>query len=100
MKFHRSVFVTAAILAFAAPAFAGKKKKNNADGMTAAQVLEKFDTNHNGKIDGDEVAALRAAFAGADADKLKHFDTNGDGKLDDSEIAAIKADGKKKKKNQ
>ena len=96
MKIHRTLIIATAFLALAAPAFAGKKKKDKGE-MTAAQVLEKFDTDKNGKIDGDEVAALRAAFAGADAAKLKHFDTNGDGKLDDGEIAAIKAEGKKKK---
>ena len=80
-------------LAIGMPAIAGKKNKDK-----GTDVFGKYDKNANGKLDPDEVEAVKAAFA-TDPD-LKKFDTNGDGKLDDNEIAAIKpAEHKKKKKN-
>ncbi len=56
-----------------------------------------YDKNGNGTIDGDEVDAVKKAYAAAPNGALKQFDTNADGKLDDTEIAAIHA-GKGKKK--
>jgi Ca2+-binding EF-hand superfamily protein len=103
MTTHRLILLAgafAAISALPATALAGKKKNQDPGSIAAAEVLAKYDTDHDGKISGDEATALRAAFAGADHDKLKRFDTNSDGALDDNEIAAIKAEtGKKKKKN-
>jgi len=101
MKIHRSFLIAIAFAALAVPAFAAKgNKKNKGVGGTASSVLEKYDTNKDGKIEGEEVTKLREAFAGAEHDNLKSLDTNGDGKLDDNEVAAIKAEvGKKKKKN-
>jgi hypothetical protein len=81
------------MLAVGTPAFAGKKDKNK-----GPDVFARYDTNGNGKLDPDEIEAIKKAFD-TDPD-LKKYDTNGDGKLDDNEIAAIKpADHKKKKKN-
>jgi len=74
-----------AALAFLAPAalFAAK-----ADGPKA-KAIAKYDTNKNGKIDGDEIAALRKDFDADPKGPLARFDTNHDGKLSDEEIAAI-----------
>ena len=63
-----------------------------------AKLMAKYDTNKNGVIDGDEIAAIRAAFAAAPDGELKRFDLNKDGKLDDAEIATIKGPGTKDKK--
>lgn len=58
-----------------------------------ATIFAKFDTNRNGVIDGDEVAAVRKAFAEEPKGQFARYDTNHDGKLDDKEIAEIKPPG-------
>ncbi len=83
-----SAVVLAALLllppfAFAASAGSGPK----------ATIFAKFDTNKNGVIDGDEVAAVRAAFASEPKGQFARYDANHDGKLDDPEIAEIKPPG-------
>lgn len=84
------------VLAIGTPAAFAKKPKGEKKGGT--DVFAKYDKNGNGKLDAEEVEAIKKAFA-TDSD-LKKFDTNSDGKLDDNEIAAIKpAEHKKKKKN-
>ncbi len=60
-----------------------------ADGPKA-RFFEKYDKNHNGKIDEDEKDAIRKDYAANPEGELKRFDKNHDGKLDDDEIAAIK----------
>jgi hypothetical protein len=68
-----------------------------------AQIFAKFDTNKNSVIDGDEVAAVRAAFAAEPKGQFARYDANHDGKLDDAEIAEIKppgAGGKKGEKSE
>ena len=80
--------------AFTSPAQAGKGNKG--DKKAIAAVLAEYDKNGNGKIDGDEITALRKDFADGKA-SLKFLDKNGDGTLSDEEIAAVVA--KKKKKN-
>ena len=83
------------ILALGAPSVMAKKPKAGSDSGDA-DVFARYDKNANGKLDPDEVEAIKAAFA-TDPD-LKKFDTNGDGKLDENEIAAIKPPVKQKKK--
>ena len=61
-------------------------------------VFKKYDANANGKIDGEEIVALRKAFDGGTDETLKALDTNSDGKLSDEEIAAIIAPPAKAKK--
>ncbi|MEI6537498.1 MAG: EF-hand domain-containing protein, partial [Verrucomicrobiaceae bacterium] len=81
-------------LVIGAPCAFAKKPK----GEKTADAFSRYDKNGNGSIDGDEIAAVKAALA-TDAD-LKKFDTDSDGKLSDNEIAAMKpAEKKKKKKN-
>ena len=83
-------------LAFPTVSFAAKGDKKKGD-KGAMMAVKGYDANSNGKIDGDERAAVQKAF---DADKngaLKAFDTNADGKLDDAELDGIKAGGRKKK---
>ena len=69
-----------------------------------AELLQRYDKNHDGKLDEAELAAahesmLQAGFGnGADGERrsrreawlIKHFDKNGDGKLDDTERAEAK----------
>jgi hypothetical protein len=70
----------------------------NAGNGPKAQIFAKFDTNKNGKIDGEEIAAVRAAFAADVKGQFARYDANHDGKLDDSEIAEIKPPGSGGKK--
>src|SRR3954463_6151665 len=67
-----------------------------AGGGPKARIFAEFDTNKNGVIDGDEVAAVRKAFAADPKGQFARFDANHDGKLDDAEIAEIKPPGAKK----
>lgn len=69
-----------------------------------ADLLQRYDTNHDGKLDENELALahegmLKAGFAGGAntergkkfrAAMVKRFDRNGDGQLDESEKAAMK----------
>jgi len=90
--------IVALSLAITAPVQAGKGgKKGNKKAM--ADILATYDKNSNGKIDGDEVEALKKDFA-AGKPELKALDTNGDGSLSDEEIAAIGGKKHKKKKSQ
>jgi hypothetical protein len=65
-----------------------------------ARIFAKYDTNKNGVIDGDEVAAVRKAFAADPKGEFARYDANADGKLDDAEIAEIKPPGQGGKKGE
>lgn len=94
-----SLLLTAlASLALLAPgtAFAAK-----ADG-SKAKIVAKYDTNKNGKLDPDEIEALKKDFDANPKGDLAKLDTDKDGKLSDDEIAALtsakKGKGAKNKK--
>ncbi|HUJ57648.1 MAG TPA: EF-hand domain-containing protein [Kofleriaceae bacterium] len=63
------------------------------DGGGKAAILQKYDTNGDGKLDAQERAAMRADFkAKREARKakiLEKYDTNHDGKLEPSERKAM-----------
>jgi hypothetical protein len=61
-----------------------------------ARIFTKYDANKNGVIDGDEVAAVRKAFAADPKGEFATYDRDHDGKLSDEEIAGIKPPGGKK----
>ena len=63
-----------------------------------ARIFAKYDTNKNNVIDGDEIAAVRAAFKAEPKGEFARYDANNDGKLDDAEIAEIKPPGQGGKK--
>ncbi|MEO7730899.1 MAG: hypothetical protein ABIY55_08010 [Kofleriaceae bacterium] len=58
------------------------------------QMIEKFDLNHDGKLDDAERAQMKAAFEAKHAERkaetLARFDLNKDGTLDDSERTAMR----------
>ena len=92
--------VTSLLLAPASYAAKGDRKKGN---TATTELLKKYDTNANGKIDGAELEAVRKDFAGSPDLNLKALDKDTDGKLSDTEIEALKGDAPKKvrkKKNQ
>ncbi len=86
-----------ALFVIAAPAQAAKGKKGK-KGADSGRVLSRFDRDHNGTIDGTEVARVQGAFAA-----LATLDTDHNGQLSESEIAGAKITatkgGKKKKKD-
>ena len=97
MKCTLSILTIVALgILITAPAQAGGGKKKNKGG---ADVLATYDKNANGKIDGEEVDALKKDFA-AGKPEVKALDTNHDGTLSDEEIAAVGGKKHKKKKNQ
>jgi Ca2+-binding EF-hand superfamily protein len=55
-------------------------------------LLEKYDTNKDGKLDKSERQAMHKD---RQAEALKKYDKNGDGKLDESERKAARADRRK-----
>jgi Ca2+-binding EF-hand superfamily protein len=61
-----------------------------------AKIFAEFDANKNGVIDGDEIAAVRKAYAADPKGQFARYDADHDGKLSDAEIAAIKPPGAKK----
>jgi len=60
-----------------------------ADGKKA-KLIAKYDTNGDGSLDADEMAALRKDVEADKDGALKSYDKDGDGKLSDEEIQAIK----------
>ncbi len=58
------------------------------------KMIEKFDLDHDGKLDDAERGQMKAAFEAKrterKAEALAKFDLNKDGKLDDSERAAMR----------
>ena len=56
---------------------------------TRAKLLEKYDTNKDGKLDKSERQAMHKD---RQAEALKKYDKDGDGKLDESERKAARAD--------
>ena len=56
------------------------------------KMLERFDTNHDGKLDDTERAAMKAAFGEKRQEMIARYDTNHDGTLDATERAAMKKD--------
>jgi EF hand domain-containing protein len=91
MKKTSSLLSVIALAIALAPlsAFAAK-----ADG-SKAKLIAKYDTNKNGKLDPDEIEALKKDFAADPKGELAKLDTNKDGKLSDDEIASLTGPAKK-----
>jgi hypothetical protein len=85
---------------FAADASADKpaaKADANLAGLgPKARIFAKYDANKNGVIDGEEIAAVRQAYAADPKGEFATYDKDHDGKLSNEEIAAIKPPGGKK----
>ena len=112
MKLTRILTITAALLAIGIPSsgFAKKPKGEDKAGkgdpakkamhQAKAAALNLYDKDSSGSINGDEIAAVRTAFAADKTGPLKPLDVSGDGTLDDNEIAAIKKGKGKGKKGE
>jgi hypothetical protein len=95
MRHFSTITATVALLAaLAAPAVAGDQQQPKHDGKHRQELLDKFDTNHDGKLDDTEKAAARTAFAARIKEKhpelFAKIDTNGDGTLSEDEMKAAK----------
>jgi hypothetical protein len=75
---------------FAAKEAKGEKKAGKGNRKAVGALIKEADKNSNQKIDEDEVAGLREAFAKGGED-VKRLDRNANGKLDDDEITALNA---------
>jgi Ca2+-binding EF-hand superfamily protein len=90
-----ALLATALLAPTAVFAAKGEPKSSKAD------IMAKYDTNKNGKLDPEEIAQLKSDFLANPNGDLKKLDTNHDGKLSDDELKAFttgKAKGEKKKK--
>ncbi len=67
-------------------------------GGRRAEVIAKFDTNKDGKLDDTEKAAMKKQFqakrAEMKAKRLAKYDANKNGKIDDAEKATMQAEHK------
>jgi 5-hydroxyisourate hydrolase-like protein (transthyretin family) len=92
MRHFTSTLALLAVLA--APAIAGDHAGNKGEGKHHAEKLAKYDTNHDGKLDDGERAAMLTAKS-AEL-KTKHpelfaqIDTNHDGQISAEEWKAAK----------
>jgi Ca2+-binding EF-hand superfamily protein len=94
MKSKTLILSALTTLAFVSPIFAEGKEDRKGKGIPEekrAELLEKFDTDKDGKLDEEERKAARAAFK---EEFMKKFDTNGDGEISDEE----REEAKKKRK--
>lgn len=88
----KTLLLAGALAAFsflAAPAFSA------AAPGPKAKIFAEFDKNKNGVIDGDEMEAVRKAYAADPKGQFARYDADHDGKLSDAEIAGIKPPGAK-----
>lgn len=86
------------LLICAVPAFAGDGDRpdhpRKHDGKELKEKLEKYDTNHDGRLDDGEKAAARAAFGAKLKEKhpelFAKIDSDGDGTLSEAEMKAAR----------
>ncbi len=90
---QKLTLLLALILTVSTPAFAAKAKgKAPAKSARPGKVLHPLDKNKDHQIDGDEVKALKEAFAKADqGSMLRQLDKNTNGMLDEAEVTALNA---------
>jgi hypothetical protein len=96
-----SASLVAGVAGFAAANTGSSAAADANGGAWKAKMLQKYDTNGDGKLDDTERAAMRAdrqAKREARKEKmLQKFDTNGDGKLEPSERAAMQEERAEKR---
>ncbi len=89
-----SIVVVALALAPFAQAAKPKPQKKPAPSLTvkdlALREARACDTNHNGKIDANEMSLVRMAQAKNPDSRLYLFDTNDNHYLDDSELGKLR----------
>lgn len=95
IKKIKLALATAAILVGGVAGFAAADRGAHPDGIGHESVMEKFDTNKDGKLDDAERAQAKAAFEAKHEamkqERLAKYDANKDGKLDDAERGAMRS---------
>jgi Ca2+-binding EF-hand superfamily protein len=95
----KSIVMIAASLGLVGAAYAEEGKPKRPEHKLPPEILEKFDTNKDGKLDEAEREAAKAAreemMKARKAEMLKKFDKDGDGKLSEEEEAAMREERKK-----
>jgi len=79
-----------AIAALAIPVLAQAEEGKKGCDKKRAHMMEKFDTDGDGKLSGEEREVAKAAKAERKAAFIAKHDTNGDGELDEDEKGAAK----------
>ena len=80
-----------AIAALSVPVLAQAEKGKQGCDKRRAHMIEKFDTDGDGKLSEEERETAKAAMAERKAAFMDKHDTNGDGEIDEDEKKAIKA---------
>lgn len=94
------MFALVLITFVAAPnAYAKKGKGKASPAASHSDILVKYDTNSNGKIDAKEKDVLLKDFYTNKTAQLTALDTNNDGMLSSREIAAVSSSAKGKGKS-
>lgn len=78
------------IAALAIPVLAQAEEGKKACDKKRAHMMEKFDTDGDGKLSQEEREAVKAAMAERKAAFMAKHDTNGDGEIDEEERKAAK----------
>src|SRR5215470_9132680 len=96
MRFSKKLLGVTAFVATLGAGIAGVALADQDDAAPEgrkAEMLQKYDTNHDGKLDANERQAMKEAFRAKReqrrAEMLARFDTNKDGKLEPEERAAM-----------
>lgn len=93
-----------ALLSIAAPSpvLAGKKegKANKAEKKALHEAVRHFDTNGDGKLEGEEAETARKSFAAEPNGPAKSLDADQNGQLEESEITGVQVKPKGAKKKQ
>lgn len=91
----KSLLIVAASFGLLGAAHAEEKKKDRPERKLPPEVIEKFDTDGDGKLNEEERMAARAAHKGMSETRkkeiLEKFDKDGDGELNEEERKAAKA---------
>lgn len=80
------------LLALASTPLSAKDTPKNGHPPVPPDVLAKYDTNSDGKLDATELAAMKADLEAQRKALIAKYDTNGDGVLNATERAAMQAD--------
>lgn len=89
-----SLFLVAALLASSSLTLMAATPKGKPSGPPPLppELLAKYDTNGDGKLDATELAAMQADMEAQRKALIAKYDANGDGVLDAAERAAMEAD--------
>ena len=89
-----SIFIATLLVSSPLTLMAASKGRSSGPPPLPPELLAKYDTNGDGKLDATERAAMQADMEAQRKALIAKYDTNGDGVLDATERAAMEADMK------